>query len=298
MSTARRITIGIAMLALMQAGWGCRSEASEPRRLTDDGRLKFSPCFSDEGRQIVYSVHENPTQVLLKRLTIADGAKETLLPSIGAHQWDPAFSPDGRFWCYARSTASPQLQLVINDAKRTDEALFSSTGARDAVRSPSIAPDGTRVAFSLSSSDGQQIASVDMSASDFRLLTRSPGINSWPAYSPKGDRIAFGSSRAGDFEIHVMNADGSETRRLTKSPGMDVRPAWSPDGKRLAFTTNRDGNYEVYVMNADGSEPRNLTNHPGRDDFPAWSPDGRHVLLVSERAGKSDLYLFDAPNGE
>jgi Tol biopolymer transport system component len=259
-----------------------------------DGKLKSAPVFAGN-EEIVFAVHEAPTLVALKRLKLKDGTQELVHPSLKAHQFDAAFSRDGRYHCFALSSTSPQLVLVIQDTRDKTEVVFRPLEARAVVRSPSIAPDGRHVVFSLSDVGGHHIASVNMQGQDLKRLTNSAGMNTSPAISPDGKRIAFSSSRDGDFEIYVMDADGSNVCRLTHSPGLDTRPAWSPDGSRIAFTSNRDGDYEIYVMNADGSGLRRVTHHPGKDDYPAWHPDGKKLLTVSERGGKWDLYLCDVP---
>jgi TolB protein len=268
--------------------------AAEPQRLTSDGKLKFAPVFVGP-REVVFAVHDVPNLVALKRLKLADGPAERLHPALTAHQYDPAFSADGRYHCYALSSTSPQLVLVIQDTKEKTEAVFRPRDARAVVRSPTISPDGQRVVFSLSDVGGHRIASVNMQGQDLKILSASPGMNTSPAFSPDGKQIAFSSSRDGDFEIYVMDADGGNVRRLTNSPGLDTRPVWSPDGKRLAFTSNRDSQYQIYLMNADGSGQRRVSNLGGRDDYATWHPDGKKLLVVSERDGKSDLYLIDVP---
>lgn len=269
--------------------------AAEPQRLTSDGKLKLSPTFTADGKHIVYSVHDEPNLVSLWRLSPADGSLEKVHRVMAAHQFDPAYSADGRYHCFAMSATSPQMVLVIQDLKAGTEAQFRPQGGRSAVRRPSIAPDSSRVIFGLSAPGGHQIASVDMQGGDLKKLTESSGWNIHPAYSPDGRQIAFSSSRDGDFEIYVMNSDGSDVRRLTHSPQRDLRPAWSPDGRRIAFTSARDGNYEIYCMQADGSGIQRITDHPESDDFPVWHPDGAHLVTVSVRRGEYDLYLFEVP---
>ena len=226
---------------------------------------------------------------------MSDGSRRREYPTVTSHQFDPAFSRDGRFHAYAMSSTSPQMVLVIQNLRDKKESVFRPREARATARNPSIAPDGLRIVFSLSDIGGHQIASVDTHGENLKALTTSAGMNAWPSYSPDGRQIAFGSSRSGELELYVMDADGANVRRLTRSSGLDARPAWSPDGSRIAFTSNRDGNYEIYVMNKDGSEVRNLTAHPSRDDYPAWHPDGRRLLFVSDRDGGSDLYLVHVP---
>lgn len=279
----------IAWLVLcLGAAW---ASAGEAIRITHDGQLKFAPVFTSGGREVVYAAHESANLVSLQRLPLAGGDHERLHPTVVAHQFDPAFTADGRWHCYSMSSGSPQLVLVIEDAENRKSVEFRPRDARATARNPSFSPDGLRIAFGLSDAQGHQIATVNRQGEDLQLLTRSAGSNCWPAFSPDGQQIAFGSSREGDFEIYVMRADGSEPRRLTQSPGRDMRPAWSPDGKRIAFVSVRDGNSEIYVMDADGANPRNISQHPDRDDYPAWHPDGNRLVIVATRDGQSDLYL-------
>jgi Tol biopolymer transport system component len=268
------------------------SEAQpEPQRLTFDGKRKLAPAFVPGGREIVVAVHETPTLVALKRLKLADGAQERLHPAVADHQFDPAYSPDGRYHAYVRSATSPQLVLVIQDVREKSEAIFRPRDARATARSPSFAPGGRRIFFSLSDLGGHQIASVNLQGQDLQKLAESAGLNCWPNCSPDGTHIAFGSSRDGDFQIY--STDGRDLRRLTKGPGMNIRPAWSPDGRRLAFTSNRDGVYQVYVMNADGSRLQGVSRLPDRHDYATWHPDGRHLVVIAERGGRCDLYQIE-----
>ena len=263
---------------------------AEPGRLTTDGTLKLAPVFINNGNDVVFATHEIPNLVSIVCVNLSDHSRRRLHPTVVNHQFDPAFSRDGRYHAFGRSSTSPQMVLVIEDTQEKKDAVFRPRESRATARNPSFAPDGSRIVFSLSDIGGHQIASVNTRGEDLKYLTKAVGMNAWPAFSPDGRKIAFGSSRSGDFEIYVMNADGSDVVLLTRSPGLDVRPAWSPDGKTIAFTSNRDENYEIYVMNAaDGSNPRNATSHPGRDDHATWHPDGRRLLFVSDRDNGSDL---------
>jgi TolB protein len=264
----------------------------EAKRLTTDGRLKTDPVFVSGGAAIVYSVQEKYTQLSLMRLRVTEGTSERLHPSAQTTEFEPAYTPDGRYLAFMQVMGNLKLNLVVRDTKDDRAATYSPDTGFAGVRRPTIAPDGSRVAFALPVSGGQEIASLDNQCKDRRIVARG-GVNTSPAYSPDGKRIAFASSRAGSLDLYVMNADGSEVQRLTKGPGMNIRPAWSPDGQWLAFTSNRDGNYQIYAIKADGAESRRVTRGTERDDYPAWHPDGKRLVFVGERAGKSDLYLID-----
>jgi TolB protein len=214
-------------------------------QLTHDGILKLAPCFVPGSGDVVYSAHNVPNRVSLIRLKLAASAQakntqEVLYPNMTEHQFDAAWSSDGRRLCFAMSSTSPQLVLVIKDVQANIEVQFRPLDARATARTPRFTPDGRRIVFTLSDGGGQQIASVDVQGKDLQKLTASQGLNCWPAVSPDGAKIAFGSSRDGHFQIYVMNYDGGNIVRLTDSPSRDMRPAWSPDGKQIAFTSTRE----------------------------------------------------------
>lgn len=263
------------------------------KRLTTDGRLKTDPVFLPGGAAVVYSVQEKSTQFSLMRLNLADGSVERLHPLAQTTEFEPAFSPDGRYCAFVQSQGNLKLNLVIRDRnKANSDVSYSPEGGFAGVRRPTLAPNGSRVAFAFPVEGGQAIASLNLQCQDFQFLTRG-GINAGPAFAPDGRQIAFASSRGGSFDIYVMAPDGSSVRRLTQGLRMNIRPTWAPDGRRIAFTSSRDGNYQIYVMQADGTGQRRVTTSTERDDYPTWHPDGKHVVFVGERAGKSDLYQIE-----
>jgi TolB protein len=261
-------------------------------RLTSDGHLKTDPVFTNAGREVVYSVQESPTQIALMRRKLPDGTPERLHPSATTSEFEATFSADGRFYAFIQSRGNLNLKLVIRDTKAGRDAVFDPGGGFASLRRPALAPDASRLVFSIPTATGQEIASVDKEGKDRRTVTQG-GINNWPAWSPDGRHIVFSSSREGRFDLYVMAADGTGVRKLTRGEGMHLRPAWSPDGKRIAFTSNRDGNYEIYVINSDGAGLRRVTHNEERDDYAAWHPDGKRLVIVGERAGRFDLYLVE-----
>jgi Tol biopolymer transport system component len=138
------------------------------------------------------------------------------------HPGDPPFAIDSDI--YTLDTDGSNLRPI--------------TDSPEAELQPAWSPDGSRIAFALSSSP----------------------------YSP--DPFWNPLSR---LDIYVMRADGTERTRLTTGGG-NFWPAWAPDGTRIAFVSTRDGNSEIYVMQADGSNQTRITNHPAADVRPVWRP--------------------------
>jgi Tol biopolymer transport system component len=268
--------------------------SSEPRlvRLTDDGRPKADPVFVQRGEELVYTVQETPTLLSLMRVRLAGGVPVRLHPEAKTSEFEAGFSPDSRYYTFVQNRGNLNLKLVIRDTRLNRETVFDPGGGFAGMRRPTVAPDGSRIVFSIPTATGQELASVNLDGKDRRTLFQG-GINNWPAFSPDGKHVVFGSSRDGSFQLYVINADGTSLRRLTSGPGFAVRPAWSADGKRIAFMGNRGGSYEVYLIHADGTGLCRLRANPERDDYPAWHPDGRRLALVAEQDGRHDLYLIE-----
>lgn len=109
--------------------------------------------------------------------------------------------------------------------------------------SPTVSPDGTRVALAVHRIDLEKdgyrsdlwMVAADGS-SPARQLTRT-GYDSQPRWSPDGRWLAF--RRGGEEEpgqLHLLPVDGGEAVRVVEHPlGVD-EITWSPDSTRIAYT--------------------------------------------------------------
>lgn len=271
------------------------ASAAEPLRLTQDGRQKSSPVFRENGKEVIFVEFADATLFQLRRLILADGKNERLHADATGAEFEPAWSADGERYACCKLRGVLSVSLIVRDRKGAQLNEILPGAGFCGFRSPALAPDHSRLAFSYAERGTQQILTSLLSGEDRKALTESRGINNWPAYSPDGHSIVFGSSRDGNFEIYVMHADGSNARRLTDNPFQDSRPRFSPDGRRIAFTSHRDGNAEIYIMNADGTAQQRVTNNSERDDYAEWHPDGQRLVIVREQAGLHDLYLISVP---
>lgn len=266
--------------------------SAEPRRLTDTGRLKFSPVFRQEGREIIFVELTDPTSYRLQRLDVASGAVQPLHADATTSEFEPGWAADGQCYAYLKTRGGLSIGLTVRDKDGAVLGEIAPEPGFFGFRSPALAPGRTRIAFTYGEGGAQQIFASRLNGEDRRALTDSKGLNHWPAFSPDGKSIAFGSSRDGNFEIYVMQSDGTNPRRLTDHPRQDIRPRFSPDGRRLAFVSHRDGNAEIYVMDIDGTNVRRISDHAERDDYPDWHPDGRSLVTISERKGRHEVCLW------
>ena len=229
----------------------------------------------------------------------------------------PQWSPDGSLIAF---THGDSVYTVKSDGSRLRLLAGQSDDIHDAAHSPSIAPDGSRIAYAAFKHDKWlpwdedyrwDIVTSGLDGSGRRRLTKGDDThvrNVNPAWSPDGTRIAFlsdrptaespdGSELLGRLTLYTMAPDGSDVRAVAPTVlAKGTTPMWSPDGRSLAFVAfepdAESGVYEdvLYTVGADGSELARLEK-TGSD--PAWSPDGSRILFKGVEAG----FYTAAPDG-
>ncbi len=190
----------------------------------------------------------------------------------------PVLDPWAQAFTSSRGDPPAQLYLMAADGSGQRRISIADTDER----SPTLSPDGSRLAFVRSEHGRDRIYVARADGSDERELA-GRGNNGRPAWSPGGEKIAFNSDRDGDWNVYVVNADGSHIARLTADAADDWAPSWSPDGKSIAYTSNQSGSYDIWRVLADGTDARAVTTYVSNEFDPAWSPEGHEIAFTSNK---------------
>lgn len=230
--------------------------------------------------------------------------------------WDSMvqWSPDGRFFVYARGYGSEEDPFVL-------VVQNSETGAerRQALRmtrfgghffTPNWAPDGRAVlsqgrhaGFRGSNPDSQGLYRIDIETGEATPLVQTsdlcpPDCVEWPAWSPTGAVIfvRWGNASGSPREIVARDVQLGTERVLYRSVGGEEihHLAVSPDGLRLAVAWwDRPGERAgVKVMSSSGEDVRDVLSLPLLADYwlpliaMAWTPDSRHLIYAATRRGE------------
>ncbi|HEY2251961.1 MAG TPA: S9 family peptidase [Planctomycetaceae bacterium] len=161
----------------------------------------------------------------------------------------------------------------------TPELMFKAKGVAEV----SVAPDGKRVAFAVSTpvmegehSEWLSQIYVSTNGSGQIQLTRGDKSATNPAWSPDGQWIAFLTPRAGPkANVWRIPVAGGEAEQLTDEKGGVTAFLWSPDGSQIAF----------------------LMADPKSDAEDKAEREKRDAFVVNENHKRSRLYVVSIATG-
>ncbi len=189
--------------------------------------------------------------------------------------------------------------ISLAGADQPDITRFLNVRRAD---SPSLSPDGTKLAFSTQITGKPQLWVVDAKGGWPRQLTFGASIT-FHEWSPAGDWIIYGTDRSGNERegFYLITPNGERERELlAPSDAFRVFGGFTRDGKKIAYaTTERNGvDFDIRLVDVQSGEDQEIFR--GRMGLFAvsWRPDGGAVIL-SETRGEdaNDVYLFNVATG-
>ena len=231
-----------------------------------------------------------------------DGSNQKPLTHLGSIVLSPRIAPDNSRVAFSwMSKSGWDIGMYsIELGRLVNFPHFGGTNS-----APAFSFDGSKLAFSSSTSGDPEIYTVDAaSGGGLKRLTNVKGPDTSPVWNPKTNaQIAFVSGRTGLPQIYTMDADGSNVTKMSDQ-GYAISPSWSPNGQFLAFAWIRHygpgapGAQDIYIMDVASHQWVQLTHDGGRNDFPSWSPDGRHVVFQSSRTGRDEIWSMLADGSQ
>jgi serine/threonine protein kinase len=205
-------------------------------------------------------------------------------------QGNASLSVEGTLVYRMMTGGSQQLQWV----DRAGAVLGSIGQIQEAIASPAISPDGSRVAVSGSEGGAASIWIHDIVRGTKSRVTVGDGYD--PSWAPSGDRLAFGSN----WDIVVQAADSaSQPQVIEGGKASEQQPAWSHDGRTLFFNQDGPTRGDIWFHTlGEGSAPQVFLATPFNEFRARPAPDGRHVAYASDESGRNEIYVREFPGGQ
>ena len=260
----------------------------------------MQPAWSPGGKRIAFWFL--PPKVGRRDIaTIArDGGEPVVITKGAATNWNPVWSPDGRYLYFASDRAGNMNFWRVQIDEETGQALSEP----EAIITPAkfsrhlaFSRDGKRMIYVQTENRSNiQAAAFDASRGELTgvpyWITRGDREVLRPELSSDGEMFVARLARRTQDDIVLIKRDGTNWRALTSDKYFDRYPRWSPDAKRIAFASDRSGGYEIWMINVDGTNLRRVTYDSPKEgtSFPVWSPDGKQLIFRREAFS----YLIDS----
>ena len=280
-------------------------------------------AWSPDGTELAYSMRGT-----LWRQRV-DGDEAVQLTDGPGHDYQPDWSPDGRWIVFATYTGSA-IELRLLDVRSGATRVLLAGGAVHV--EPRWSPDGTRLAWVSTAHEGR----FHVFVADFRDgslgaprrvsedadsgLTRYYYSRFDQYLSPAwldAERLVVVSNRGsiwGTGGLWVMHAGGARAGATVPGPAhamrelhveetnWKARPDVSPDGRRIVFASYAGRQWHQLALVSSDTTRREAPIQLTYGDFDAtnarWSRDARALAFISNEKGSTALHTMTLPGGE
>jgi eukaryotic-like serine/threonine-protein kinase len=303
-TVALAASVAMGLLAWRRGGAAPALLSEQIVQLTDLEGSETFPSLSPDGTLFVYTkVINGNADLFLQR--VAGGKPINLTAGSPAHDYQPAFSPDGEQIAFRSEREGGGIFLMGT----TGESVKRLT---DFGFNPAWSPDGREIAVATESvfdprtrSSVSKIVRVDIATEEQRSLAVQDGVQ--PAWSPQGLRIAYwGVAQPGNRRvIWTVPVDGGPPVTVVDDAFYNWSPAWSPDGRFLYFASNRGGSMNLWRVAVDErsgrvlSTPQPITTSSEWSALPSLSRDGHRLIYATESSRSFvELLPFNPETGQ
>lgn len=226
----------------------------KPSRLTASKDLEYYPCFSADGKTIIYVTWNDSMAGAICKVSANGGQPEKLTSKKGIYK-TPSFSHDGKWIVYEREGSSNTLGpaytakpgIYIMPAQGGKEAFVTNKG-----ESPAFSKDDKRVyyqsggglekTYNWCKTDGEDERTI-FKTTYAKEFTVSPD-EEWIAYTDLHQVYIAAFPHTG--KVVNIGSDSSvyPLRRVSKDAGYNLH--WSADGKTLHYTLG-DQYYTIHL---------------------------------------------------
>jgi Tol biopolymer transport system component/tRNA A-37 threonylcarbamoyl transferase component Bud32 len=239
------------------------------------------------------------------KLAGIDGAELWILPwpsgaprNLGAIGPGLSWLPDSRRLVVGGADAG--TLSLLDTADGSQRVIYRST---DTLASPSVSPDGRRIAYSGGATEWD-VLEISVPEGRVRTMVGGGGISWLPDWAPSGTHYLFSRIAESGRVIEDRSAAEGFSRRVAEAPQGSANfglfsPQWAPDGKQFLFLQSPGPRRaKLTIANVSGGPWTVLADAGNFVNAHAWSPDGQWIAFVRTEGDKQQLVKMKPAAGE
>jgi Tol biopolymer transport system component len=210
----------------------------------------------------------------------ADGSDLTPLNSAPGGDFDPAWSPDGKYIAFT-SLRDGHKEIYLMEVGTPNVTRLTISGSDEENSQPAWSPFSNQIAFVRKRVGALQIWTMTNMGQNQEQVVRS-GQTLWdynPVWTPDGQYILFNQRQINTgalpwlMQIRYEDRETQPASRLKLGVVGAEKISYSADGFWMVYEGLDDSdNTDIYYMTASGATRTRLTTDPKDDYDPAWRP--------------------------
>ena len=215
-----------------------------------------------------------------------------MLPPVSTGPMSPTWSPDGDWIAFAMAGDIWRIPSRGGAAEQLTRGPWYHF-------EPSWSPDGSRIAMTVETGAGLDIAVLEVESGAVVPLVEGGGVDVQPAWSPDGRYVYFTTMGRG-MDVHRVEVATGAREEVVAGPGSQYQARVSPQGllAYMAPAPGMTGTGGIWTQAPGGGDPVLVrAEETAWRARPDWLPDGSGLVYVSDDAGSNDLVLVGAGGG-
>ncbi|MFV1967070.1 MAG: prolyl oligopeptidase family serine peptidase [Pirellulaceae bacterium] len=294
--------------------WMVQVDGSGLRRLTAHSAGDHSPCWSPDGKTILFlSSRSGSSQAW--RIPV-DGGEAVQVTRLALDVANLVLAPNGKTMAFSLEVFPGLDSIEATKTRRETDATRKSSGQvydRIFIRHWDTWKDGRRSHLFVMPVTGEGEPVDVMRQMDADCPSKPFGGTEDFTFTPDSAAIVFTARDVGreepwstDFDLYQVPADGSQDPIcLTEAnAAWDGCPSFSPDGKTMAYLAMQRPGYEsdrfrIVLRSGPSGNERNLTEDWDRSPSEiCWSADGNELFVTAANRGQRSLFAIDTRTGD
>ena len=175
---------------------------------------------------------------------------------------------------------------------------FTDLSEETVIESYAWSPKINKWFFSLTTSEGNDIFSLDFDGRNLNRITEIPEVQkSTILPSPSGKHVAFIGFSNG-MDIYIAHLKGNEIFHLNLPYSNESAINWTMDSNFLIFRSDLNGLPNIFSINNKAENLENISNGPGVDGLFDLSQQENKIVFESDRDGNIDLFTAEIGDTE